>query len=113
MAFLRVTTLAQHRAAHRQHAGIIRAMRVVAVATILGHRGMFPKIRSAFLRVAVEAGLIERHLGKLPFTRCAMSAMAAAAVHLALPDGVRIRFERLRALLLVAFEAHLGLRRRH
>jgi hypothetical protein len=39
--------------------------------------------------------------------------MAAAAVHLALPDRVRIRLERLCALLLMAFEAYFGLRRRH
>jgi hypothetical protein len=74
---------------------------------------MFPKVRAALLGVAIKAGLIERHLGKLPFARCAVSAMTAAAVHFALPDRVGIRFERLRALLLVAFEAHFGLCRCH
>ena len=88
-------------------------MRVVTVATVLGYRSVLPKIRSAFLRVAIEAGLIERHLGELPFARCAMSAVASAAVHLALTDRVRIRLERLRALLLMAIEAHFGLRRCH
>ena len=37
-------------------------MRVVTVATVLGYRSVLPKIRAAFLRVAIEAGLIERHL---------------------------------------------------
>ena len=88
-------------------------MRVVTVAAVLGNRSMFPKIRAALLGVAIKAGLIERHLGKLPFARRAVSAMTAAAVHLALPDRVRIRLERLCALLLVAFEAHFGLCRCH
>jgi len=85
-------------------------MRVVAVATVLGYRSVLPKIRAAFLRVAIEAGLVERHLGELPFARCAVSAMAAAAVHLALPNRVRIRLERLCALLLMAIEAYFRLR---
>jgi hypothetical protein len=74
---------------------------------------MFPEIRAALLGVAIETGLIESYLGKLPFARCAVSAMTAAAVHLALPDRVRIRLESLCALLLVAFEAHFGLCRCH
>ena len=88
-------------------------MRVVAVATILGCRGMFPKIRSALFGVAIEACLVQRLLSKLQFTGFTVCAVAAAAVHLALPDRVRIWLERLCALLLVAFEAHFGLRRRH
>ncbi len=88
-------------------------MWVMAVATILGHRCMLPKIRTALLGVAVKTGLVESHLGELPFARCAMCAMAATAVHFALPNRVGIRFEYLRALLLVAIEANLRLRRRH
>jgi hypothetical protein len=74
---------------------------------------MLPEIRTAFLGVAIKAGLIESHLGKLPFARRAVSAMTTAAIHLALPDRVGIRLERLRSLLLVAFEAHFGLCRCH
>jgi hypothetical protein len=88
-------------------------MRVMAIAAIFGDRSMLPKIRAALFGVAIEAGLIERYLGKLPLARCAMSAMAAAAIHLALPNRVRIRLECLCALLLMAFEAHFGLRRGH
>ena len=88
-------------------------MRVVTITTVLGNWRMLPQVRATLLGVAVEAGLVERLLGKLPLARCAMSTVAAAAVHLALPDRVRIRLESLCALLLVAFEAHVGLRRRH
>ena len=45
--------------------------------------------------------------------RRAVSAVAAAAVHLALPDRMRIRLHRLRSLLLVAVEAHFRLCRCH
>ena len=113
MAFLGVTALTQHRATHRQHSGVVRAMWVVTVATILRHRRMFPKIRTALLSMAIKTGLVERYLGELPFAARTVCAMTAAAVHLALPDRVGIWFEHLRALLLVAVEANLRLCRRH
>ena len=65
------------------------------------------------LLVAVEAGLVQGLLGELPVARRTVRVMAAAAVHLALPHRVGVRFEHLRALLLVAVEADRGLGRRH
>ena len=88
-------------------------MRVVAVAAILGNRCMLPKVRATLFGMAVEACLVQSLLSKLPFTGFTVCAVATTAVHLALPDRMRIRLERLRALLLVAFEAHFGLCRCH
>ena len=92
MARLRVTALTQHRATHREHAWVIGAVRVVAITAILGDRRVFPKIRSALLGVTIKAGVIKRLLRKLKFACCTVSAMAAAAVHFALADWMRVRF---------------------
>lgn len=88
-------------------------MWIVTVAAVLGDRRMFPKIRAAFLGMAIKAGLVKRLLGKLPLARLAMGAVAAAAIHLALPNRVSIGLQCLRTLLLVAIEAHFRLRRGH
>ncbi len=92
---------------------MIGAVRIVAIAAILGDRRVFPKIRATFFCMTVEAGVVKCLLDKLQIARCAMSAVAAAAIHLALADWMRVRLQRLRSLLLVAIETNLGLRRRH
>ena len=108
-----MAALAQHRTAHRKHARVIRAVRVVAVAAILGDRCMFPEIRAALFGMAVEAGVVQRLLGKLPLARITVSAVTAAAVHFTLAYRMRIGLQRLRALLLMALKANFGLRRGH
>ena len=90
---LRVTALAQHWTAHGQHAGLVGAMWVVAIAAILGDRCMFPKVGSAFLGMTIKTGVVERLLCELQIISCAMRVMAATAIHLALAYRVRIRFQ--------------------
>lgn len=93
MSRLRVTALAEHRSAHRKHARVIRAVRIVAVAAIFRDRRMFPKIRAAFFGVAIKAGVVKRLLCELPFARITMRAVASAAAHFALANWVCIRLQ--------------------
>jgi hypothetical protein len=58
VASLGMAALTQHRTAHLEHAGVIRAVRVVAVAAIFGDRCMFPEIRAALFGVAVKTGVV-------------------------------------------------------
>ena len=68
-------------------------MWVVAIATIFGDRRVFPKVRSAFLGVAIEARIVERLLYELQIVRCTMRAMTAAAVHFSLSNRMRVRLQ--------------------
>ena len=104
-----MTTLAEHRATHRQHARMVGAVRIVAVATVLSNRGVLPEIRATLLGMTSKTGVVQRLPRKLPFARRTMSVVATAAIHLALPDRVREGLQRLRALLLMAIEANFGL----
>ncbi len=88
-------------------------MRIVTIAAIFGDRRVFPKIRATFFRMTVEAGVVKCLLDKLQIARCAMSAVAAAAIHLALADWMRVRLQRLRSLLLVTIETYFRLCRCH
>ena len=65
-------------------------MRIVAIAAIFGDRCVLPKIGATFFGMTIEAGVVKRLLDKLQITRRAMSAVAAAAIHLALADRVRV-----------------------
>lgn len=104
-----MAALTQHRPAHRKHAGLIGAMRIVAIAAVFSDWCMFPKKRSAFFGVAVETGVIDRLLDKLQVGCCAVSTVAAAAIHLALANGMRVGFQGLGALLPVTVEADFRL----
>ncbi len=105
--------MAEHRAAHRKHAWMIRAMRVMAVAAIFYDRCMLPKVRAALFGMTVEAGIVECLTCELPLACLAMIAVASTAVHFALSNWMRIGLERLRALLLMTFEAYVWLCRCH
>ena len=106
-----MAALAEHWCAHRQHAGMIRAVRLVTRAAILRDRGVLPEIRPTLFSVAVEASLVERLLRELPLARVTVCTVAVAAAHLALADRMRIRFQHRGTLLLVTIEADLRLRR--
>ena len=66
-----------------QQLGIARSVRLVAVRTILHHRGMFPKEGPAPFGVAAQAILIRGCLTELFGVRRAMRIVAAGAGHLA------------------------------
>ena len=74
---------------------------------------MLLKVRAAFVSMTVEAGMGECLTCELPLACLAVSAVASAAVHLALSNRVRIGLERLRALLPMTFEAYVCLCRCH
>ena len=107
---LRVAALTQRRCSHAQHSRVIRSVWIVAVAAILGHRRVFPKVGATGFGVAVIAGVVGRRPREQSIGRVAVRIVAAAAVHLSLPHRVCIRLHGLRALLLVAVETDLGLR---
>ena len=109
MAILGMTALAEHRCAHGQHARVVRAVRVVAIATVLCDRRVLPQVRPACLRVAFETGTVDGRPGEQAFRGFAVRTMAARAVHLALPHTVCVRLHRLRALLLMAVKADVCL----
>jgi len=92
---------------------MIRTVGVVAIAAIFYDRRMLPKVGAALFGMTVEAGIVERLTRELPFACLAVSAMASAAVHLALSNRMRMGLERLRALLPMTFEAYVCLCRCH
>ena len=87
-------------------------MRVVTGCAILGDRCVLPEIGPAHFGMALVTGLIDRLPDHQLIGRVAVRAVTAAAIHLALRNGVRIRFMCLGARLLVAIETHFGLRSR-
>ena len=84
-----MATLAEHRPAGRQHAGVIRAVRVVAIAAVFGSRRMLPQVRATLFGVAVEAGLVQRLLCELPLgcraVRTVTSSVSLLPVILSVP----------------------------
>ena len=62
--------------------------------------------------MALVASLVNRLANHQLFGGRAMWAMAAAAIHLALSQGMRVRLHCLGTCLLVTVEAHFRLRRR-
>lgn len=111
MACLRMTALAKQRRSLSEHAGMIRTVRVVAQGAVLSHRRMFPKVGAAHLCMTFGTSLIYRLPGKQLFCRIAMRTMAATAIHLSLPNRMRIRFQCFCAHLLMAIKADVRLRR--
>ncbi len=73
---------------------------------------MFPQERAAEFGMAVVAGAVDGAASEQLLGVVAVRAVAVGAGHLAVPHRVSIRLHRLRALVLVAVEAHLGLGRR-
>ena len=66
-------------------------MRIVTIATIFRDRRVFPKIRSTLLGVTAEAGVVQRLLHELQVIGLAVIAVTAAAIHLALANGMGVR----------------------
>ena len=69
--------LAQVRRTALEEIGVGRAVRVMAVGTILAHRGMLPQVGAALLRVATVTGFVDR--GSLEQTGAFASAMRVMA----------------------------------
>lgn len=88
-------------------------MWVMAVAAILADRCMFPKIRSALLRMATETRVIRGLPRKLTNVAFSMRAVTTATTHFAVENRVSVWFHRLRTLLLMTVKTHLGLGRRN
>lgn len=86
-------------------------MRVVTREAVFCYRRVFPKIGAANIGMASLASIVNGLSHEQQLGGAAVRVVAATAVHLALPDRMRVRLHRLRALLLMAFETHLGLRR--
>jgi len=72
---------------------------------------VLPKIRATLLGVTIKTGVVQRLLHELQIVSCAMIAMTAAAIHLALTYWVSVGLQGLRSLLLVTIETDLRLRR--
>jgi len=106
---LRMTALAKQRRSLSEHAGMIRTVRVVAQGAVFRHRRMFPKVRAAHLCMTFMTSLINRLPGKELFCRIAMRTMAATAIHLSLPNRMRIRFQCFCAHLLMAIKTDVRL----
>src|SRR6185312_183552 len=109
-AVRRVALVAEERRTRLQHVLGGRAVRVVAVRAVLAHRLVVVHERAALLHVARVAGVVdgvalhERGPGR------AVRVVAVGARHLPFGDRMVRGLVDLGALLLVAVEAHLGLR---
>jgi hypothetical protein len=90
---------------------MIRAVRVMAVATVLANRGVFPQVRTALLCMTAKTGVVCRCPYQQSFGAGAMRAVTVATVHFALPYRMRIRLHCLCTLLLVTVETHFRLSR--
>ena len=99
---LAVALLAQERLPDLQHAGLVGAVRVMAIGAVFRYRLMFPQERTALVGVALIAGLIDRMFLQVGGRRRAMRVMAVGADHLALPDRVVRDLVAVRSLILVA-----------
>ena len=109
---LRVAALAQHWAAHTQHAGMVRAVWVVTRRTVLGHRRMLPQVRASYLRVAIVASLVYALSDQQQLSRIAMRIVATTASHVAMLYRMSVWLQRFGALLLMTIETHFSLARR-
>ena len=70
---------------------------------------MLPKIGTANLRVTLGAGLVDGLPNQLLLRRITVGAVTTAAVHLALPDRMRVRFQYFGTRLLMTVKTHLRL----
>ena len=73
-----------------QHARVVRAMWLVAVGAVFGHRRMLPKVRAALVGVAGIAILVDVEIGQHGLVGRSMRRMAIAAGHFAVPHRVRV-----------------------
>ena len=83
-----VALLAQERGPRLQQRGLRRAVRVVAVGAILGHRLMLPQERSTIFSVTGRAGFGHRAALQRGRRVGPMWRMAACASHLAFDQGM-------------------------
>ncbi len=93
-----------------QQSVVDRAMRVMAIGTVLKHRRMLPEKRSAPLGMAaitifIDAGLLE--LGRIG---CAVGVVAVRTGNLSFPQGHVRGAHELRLALQMALSAYFGLR---
>jgi hypothetical protein len=72
---------------------------------------MFPQERTAFFRVAPEAGIIQVLAHKLQFRCGAVRAVTTRAGHFAFTQRMRIRFQRIASPECMTVIAFIGLRR--
>lgn len=112
MPALRVTALAKKRGAPREHARMVRSVRVMAVRAVLGYRRVLPQERTTFLRVTLEAGIVHALPHELQLRCRAVRAVTGGTGHFAFIQGVRIRFQRVAFAEGMTFVALVGLRRR-
>ena len=94
-----------------EHPRMIRAMRCMTEAAVLGRRFVLPDVRAAFLCMALIAGIVQGLTHELQLCRLAVRTVTPAAIHLAFRNGMRKCFQRLAALQLVTVVANLRLRR--
>ena len=78
-----VALLAEERNRRDQQRALIRAVRRVAVETVLTNRRMLEQKRAALFRVALVAGLVDRIGLEQRAGQCAMRIVAIVAAHLA------------------------------
>ena len=78
-----MTLLAQARPRNLQQEVIVRAVRIVTVQAILGHRRVLPQERPALLGMALEASLVDGRRLQQVFAVAAVRIMAIRAHHFA------------------------------
>jgi hypothetical protein len=105
----RVALLAQEWRARLQQVFHHGAVRIVAVAAILGHRLVLVDKRAALFRVAVVAGVVDAVASQQLRPDRTVRLVAVGAAHLALGQRVMRGLVEFVALLLVAGEADHGL----
>src|ERR1035437_7218398 len=81
-----VALLAEPRASDLEHFLVRRAVHVVAVRAVLGHRRVLPQVGPALLGVAGEAGLVHRRRHQELLVGGAVRVVAGGALHLPLRD---------------------------
>src|SRR5215472_16755829 len=106
---LRVALLAEPRLGQLQHGIVVGPVRVVAVRATLHHWLVTPKKRTALLRMAGEAGVVQRRFLEEGWSDGAVRAVTRGTRHLAFAYRHVGRAHRLGTLLLVAGAACLDL----
>lgn len=86
-------------------------MRGMTKPAVLANRRVLPKVRPAFLRVALITGVIQCLADELRLCCVAVRAVASAAIHLSFKEWMRKCLQSLAALQLMTVVANLGLRR--
>ena len=105
----RVTTVTQERRTHLQHIFCRCPMRVMTIGAVVINRFVAVHERTAFLRVAGIASLVNAIAFHQFRSDRTVRVMAVGTGHFAFWNRVMGRFVKERALLLVAVEADSGL----